>query len=186
MRIAVAFDPSPERPPLRRVLDEFRPHKRIALTAATGTFLLTACLVSLPLVVSQVVNHAVTNHETRWVWIGTILGAILVAGQIVGNWLEVSNTGRLAEAYLRDLRHSMVRHLHSLDLDYFGKEPPGRLVSRLTSDVENLQQFVQAGLALVMRAALTFLFTVIVMFLLSWQLALATLAVAPFLVAASQ
>lgn len=186
MRIAVAFDPSPERPPLRRVLDEFRPHRRVALTAATGTLLLTACLVSLPLVVSAVVNHAVGNRETRWVWIGTIVGAFLVAGQIFGNWLEVSNTGKFAEAYLRGLRGSMVRHLHSLDLDYFGKEPPGRLVSRLTSDVENLQQFVQAGLALVMRAALTFLFTVIVMFLLSWQLALATLAVAPFLVAASQ
>src|SRR5205085_3428613 len=58
---------------------------------------------------------------------------------------------RFAEGYQKNLRASMMRHLYQLDLDYFTHEPPGRLVSRLTSDVENLQQFVQGGLSLVLR-----------------------------------
>ncbi len=185
MRIAVAIDPAPERPALVRVLQEFRPHRRIAITAACGTLLLAACLVSLPIVVDVVIDRGVSHHSTRAVWVCSLVGAALVAGQIVGQWLEVSNMGRFAEQYLRELRGSMIRHLYELDLDYFTHEPSGRLVSRLTSDVENLQQFVQAGLALVARAALTFMFTVIVMFLLSWRLALAMLAIMPLLVALS-
>jgi ATP-binding cassette subfamily B protein len=185
MRIAVAIDPSPPRPPLKRVLREFQAHRRIALTAAVGTLLLTGCLVLLPLVVSVVVNHGVKEHSTGWVEVCALAGALLVAGQITGQWLEVSNMGRFAERYLRDLRSSLVNHLYELDIDYFTHEPAGRLVSRLTSDVENLQQFVQAGLALVLRAGLTFIFTIAVMFVLSWRLALAMLTVMPLLLAAS-
>src|SRR5947209_4944332 len=112
MRIAVSIDPAPERPPLQRVMQEFRPHRRAALTAACGTLMLTACMVGLPIVVSVVIDKGALQRSTGWVLACTVIGAALVGGQITGQWLEVSNMGRFAEQYLRELRGSMIRHLY--------------------------------------------------------------------------
>lgn len=185
MRMHVEHDRPAARPPLRRVLAEFRPHRRTAALAAAGVAVMTVSIVLMPLVVELVVDHGVVGHSTQWVWGCTIAAAVLVIGQVVGNWLEVANMGRFAEQYLRALRGSLVEQLYSLDLDYFTHEPAGRLVSRLTSDVENLQQFVQAGMSLVLRAGLVLVLTVTLMFTQSVRLTLAVLVILPLLAAAS-
>ena len=89
--------------------------------------------------------------------------------------------GRFAQRYLADLRRRLLRHLHGLDLDYFSREPAGRVVARLTSDVESLQQFLQNGLSLLVRGILLVTLACAVMFTQSWQLTLAVLAVLPVL-----
>ena len=104
----------------------------------------------LPLVVEKVVDNGIAEHSKGWVYGCAAVAALLVVAQVVGSWLEVAYMGRFAEGYQKNLRASMMEHLYSLDLDYFTREPAGRLVSRLTSDVENLQQFVQGGLSLVL------------------------------------
>src|SRR3954452_15246803 len=154
MKIHVEHDSVLQRPPLRAVLADFRPHRRVALIGCTGVALMTASLAALPIVVEKVIDKGIGEHSTGWVYACAAAAALLVVGQVLGSWLEVSFMGRFAEGYQKDLRGSMMDHLYALDLDYFTHEPAGRLVSRLTSDVENLQQFVQGGLPLVLRAVL--------------------------------
>ena len=185
MRIHVAHDAPATRPALRLVLAEFRPHRRVALLACAGVALMTSSLVLIPLVVKLVIDRGVLGRSTGWVFGCTAVGAVLVAGQVLGNWIEVANMGKFAERYLRDLRGSLMDHLYELDLDYFTHEPAGRLVSRLTSDVENLQQFVQAGMSLVLRAVLVLSFTLALMLTQSVKLTLAVLSILPLLAAAS-
>lgn len=185
MRIHVDHDRPAARPPLSAVLAEFRAHRRVATLAVSGVLLMTVCVVAMPLVVELVVDRAVVGRSQGWAIGCAIAAAILVCGQVLGNWLEVAFMGRFAEQYLRQLRGSLVDRLYTLDLDYFTHEPAGRLVARLTSDVENLQQFVQAGMSLVVRAALVLVLTVALMFTQSVQLTLAVLTILPLLALAS-
>ncbi len=185
MRIAAAWEPPPPRPPMRQMLAEFRPHRRDYLTACVGVLLMTTSAVAMPLVIALAIDRGVEGGSTTWVWRSLALGIACVLGQFVGSWIEYRWMGRFAERYLHDLRGSLMDHLYRLDLDYFTHEPAGRLVARLTADVENLQQFVQIGLSMVLRAGALFTFTATVMFVRSWQLALAAFIVVPVLVAIS-
>jgi len=185
VRIAAVWEPPPPRPPLRQMLAEFRPHRRTYLVACAGVLLMTTSTVALPLVIATAIDRGVTGRSTGWIWFCLGLGACFVAGQVAGSWVEYRWMGRFAERYLFDLRGSLMDHLYRLDLDYFTHEPAGRLVARLTADVENLQQFVQIGLSMVLRAAALLSFTTVVMFVRSWELAFAALAVMPVLVLVS-
>jgi ABC-type multidrug transport system fused ATPase/permease subunit len=164
------------------MLAEFRPHRRSYLAACAGVLLMTACTVAIPLVIGIAVDRGVRGESTGWIVACLALGVAFVSGQVLGSWIEFRWMGRFAERYLFYLRGSLLDHLYRLDLDYFTHEPSGRLVARLTADVENLQQFVQTGLSLVLRSSMLLLFTTTVMFVRSWQLALAALAVMPGLV----
>jgi ATP-binding cassette, subfamily B, bacterial len=175
----------PPRPPLRVVLRDFAPYRRLAAGAGVAVVLMVVGSVAMPAVVDAVVNHAVVGHEKSWVLIGFALGLVCVSLTITGAYIEARCMGRLSERYLCDLRGKLLDHLNALDLDYFTREPAGRVVSRLTSDVENLQIFLRQGLSLMVRGSLMFVVTVAVMFAMCWQLTLAVLAVMPFLVAAS-
>ncbi len=179
MKIAAVWEPPPPRPPLPKMLAEFRPHRRLYLTACFGVLLMTTCTVAIPLVISTAIDRGVQGRSTGWIWVCLAVGTLFVGGQVVGSWIEFRWMGRFAERYLFDLRGSLLDHLYRLDLDYFTHEPSGRLVARLTADVENLQQFVQTGLSLVIRSSMLLILTTTVMFVRSWQLAFAALAVMP-------
>ena len=114
------------------------------------------------------------------------VGLALVAGVVAGSYVELRWMGQFGERYLADLRRRLLAHLHALDLDYFSHEPSGRVVARLTSDVEGLQEFLQQGLSLLLRGILLLVLTIVVMFTQSWQLTLATLAILPVLAVAGR
>ena len=178
---------SPEqspRVPIRRLIADFRPFARPGLIALTGVVLGVVCQVTMPLVVAVAINQGVVAQSTGTVAACVAVGLALVAGQVTGSYVELRWMGTFGERYLADLRGRLLAHLHDLDLDYFSHEPSGRVVSRLTSDVEALQEFMQQGLSLLLRGILLLVLTIIIMFTQSWQLTLAMLAVLPVLAVA--
>ncbi len=186
--MSTAPAPSDETPraPLRAVLDDFRPFARDAARALGGIALGVGAAVTTPLVVAYAIDHGVVARSTAVIGACVVVAALLAVAQVAGSFIELANMGRFAERFLAQLRARLLDHLHALDLDYFSTEPAGKIVSRLTSDVESLQQFLQTGLSLVVRGALTLLLTIAVMAYLSWQLTLAVLVIVPVLVGASR
>ena len=87
------------------------------------------------------------------------------------------NTGKLAAQVMNDLRVRVYAHIQRLSLDYFTDEKAGVIMTRMTSDIEVLQQLLQDGLAQFAIQALTMLFVSAVLFSYNWQLALVTLAI---------
>ena len=180
-----AIERSP-RVPIRRLVADFRPFARPGYIALVGVVLGVVCQVVTPLVVSVAIDRGVIHHSTGTIAWCVAVGLVLVAGVVAGSYVELRWMGRFGEDYLADLRRRLLAHLHALDLDYFSHEPSGRVVARLTSDVEGLQEFLQQGLSLLLRGILLLVLTTIVMFTQSWQLALATLAIVPVLVVAGR
>ncbi len=86
---------------------------------------------------------------------------------------------RIGEAFLRDLRTGAFRHLMGLSMPFFEREKTGRLVTRLTSDIDALQELLSAGLVLFVTNVLLFTGAVIIVLIMSWQLALACFVIVP-------
>ncbi len=99
---------------------------------------------------------------------------------------QVKVTGRLAARVMNDLRIRVFTHLQRLGLDFYTEEKAGVIMTRMTSDIENLQQLLQDGLAQFAVQGLTMIVITVVLFTMSVKLTLITLALTmPVLTAAS-
>lgn len=107
------------------------------------------------------------------------------AATTVFRYLEVSHLTRTGQSVIHDLRVKLFRHLESLDLAWFDKRPTGSLVTRVTSDIENLNEMFTSGLVTLGFDFVRIAVLLAVLFVLHWQLALVVLALLPVLVGVS-
>jgi ABC-type multidrug transport system fused ATPase/permease subunit len=144
-----------------------------SLLAATATGLLPPWFAKLAIDdgIRQEDLHALT----------LIVIAFLIAA--IANWgasyAQTYFTGWTGERILADLRTKLFRHLQRLSLGFYERNRAGVIISRLTNDVEALDQLVTDGVTTLVQATLTLVGTVIVLFILDWRLALATLTIIP-------
>lgn len=167
------------------IASQFRPHVRTGAAAAAAVVGGTTVSALGPLVIGAGIDRGVVGGDRRWIaWSFAALVAISAvnAGTTV---LETRLMGRLAQDYMQALRSRLLDHLFTLDPVSLGRQRTGRVVSRLTSDVQNLQQFLEGGMALLVKAGVMLAVTVAIMLLRAWQLALPVLACVLPLVAAT-
>ena len=107
------------------------------------------------------------------------IGAFALSG------LQTYFTGWVGERALADLRIRLFRHLQRLSLGYYERNRTGAIVSRITNDVEALDQLVTDGVSSLVQNGLLLIGTAVVLFFLDWRLALATLIVVPLMAAAT-
>src|SRR5262249_20150597 len=84
-----------------------------------------------------------------------------------------------------DLRMAMYQHLHRLSIHFFDHNPVGRLVTRLTSDMDVLNEMFTSGVVAIFGDFFTLLFIVLMMLRMDWKLAVVTLSVLPFIILAT-
>ena len=110
-----------------------------------------------------------------------VVALFLVAG--LANWgmtyAQTYLTGWVGERMLADLRTRLFDHLQRLSLGFYERNRAGVIISRLTNDVEALDQLVTDGVSSLVQSTLTLVGTAILLFILDWRLALATLRVIP-------
>jgi ATP-binding cassette subfamily B protein len=94
-------------------------------------------------------------------------------------------TGWTGERILADLRNKLFRHLQRLSLGYFERNRAGVIISRLTNDVEALDQLVTDGVTSLFQNTLILVGSAVILFFLDWRLALAALAVFPLMAVAT-
>jgi ATP-binding cassette subfamily B protein len=94
-------------------------------------------------------------------------------------------TGWTGERILADLRNVLFRHLQRLSLGFFERNRAGVIISRITNDVEALDQLVTDGVTTLVQSTLFLLGTSVILFFLDWRLALATLTVMPLMFVAT-
>jgi len=99
--------------------------------------------------------------------------------------LQTYFTGWVGERALADLRIRLFRHLQRLSLGFFERNRTGAIVSRITNDIEALDQLLTDGLSSLVQNTLVLLGTAVVLFILDWRLALATLVVLPLMAGAT-
>ncbi|ACU54930.1 ABC transporter related [Acidimicrobium ferrooxidans DSM 10331] len=145
----------------------------------------TASGVIGPLIVRSGIDGGMLAHSG----ITVVLAALgLLAVALIGwidQWAETVQTGRVGESMLFELRLRLFSHLQRLGIDVFEREPSGRLVTRLTSDVETMSQLLQNGLVSAIVGIATVVVIAVVLVALEPRLALVALVAVPVLVVAT-
>src|SRR5205814_5236045 len=91
----------------------------------------------------------------------------------------------IGQNVMYDIRLQIFSHLQHQSLSYFDRNPVGRLISRLTNDVDALNELLSSGVVTIVGDLVTLVGAVGLMFVLDWRLALVTLAVLPFIAIAT-
>ena len=164
---------------LRRLGGMLRPWRGRMLAAVTLLVGQTACLLAGPALVRHGIDAGLRNNDAGALNMSAALYLVVAIAALFLGRASIWAIARIGERFLRDLRIRVFGHLLSLGLDFYERERTGRLVSRLTSDVDALQELVQIGLTMFVQNALLFVGAVVVIFTMSWQLALCILVLVP-------
>jgi ATP-binding cassette subfamily B protein len=168
------------RPDPRFSLGRFVRPFRLALAAGVALVAIDALAgLAGPALVRQGVARGVARHSTGGLTAATALFAVAVLVDWWALWAGARWTGRLSERLLYSLRIKVFAHLSRLGLDYYEREMGGRILTRMTSDIEALSQLFQQGIVNLVASALTAGGVAVVLFVLDWRLALVALAVVP-------
>jgi len=157
------------------------PYKTRTTFSIFSLLLATATALAPPFLSKYAIDDGIRKQNLTALWV--IVIAFLLAG--LANWgmsyVQTYLTGWVGERILADLRMKLFGHLQRLSLGFFERNRAGVIISRLTNDVEALDQLVTDGVTTLVQSSLTLLGTAILLFVLDWRLALATLAVIPIM-----
>jgi ABC-type multidrug transport system fused ATPase/permease subunit len=150
-------------------------------TALAIGFLLLATAVALvpPYLAKLAIDHGIRGRDAHALTVITLLFVAAGVGTIVTAAAQTYFTGWTGERILADLRNKLFRHLQRLSLGFYERNRAGVIISRLTNDVEALDQLVTDGVTSLVQNTLTLLGSAVILFFLDWRLALATLTVMP-------
>ncbi|MFJ8144759.1 ABC transporter ATP-binding protein [Streptomyces sp. NPDC096048] len=167
---------------LRRLLRGFRAPLLISLALVAvdaGMGLL------LPVLIRHGIDEGVTQAALGAVWAAALLGLLAVLAQWTAQTGEIRMTGRTGERILYSLRLKIFAQLQRLGLDYYERELTGRIMTRMTTDVDALSTFLQTGLVTAFVSVVTFFGILVALLVIDVQLALVVFATLPPLIIAT-
>jgi len=193
---AVAALPSPTERPSSRALEAvgagrfslrrlIRPYRRQLAVGLTLVVLDTAASLAGPALVRLGIDRGVVGGSERALWTASAAFGVVVLANWVNVYAQQRYTRRTAEELLFGLRVGIFRHLQSLGLDYFDREMPGRIMTRMTTDVESLSTLLQNGLLSAVVSMFSFGGVAVLMLFMNVRLSIATMIVLLPLVAAT-
>ncbi len=171
---------------LRRTATMARPFRRTIAGALLFTALSTVGLVVGPLLVRYGIDHGISASDGGVLRNAVIAYLIVVAAAYAASRQQYVLINRAGEGFLRALRVRVFDHIQRQSLAFFDRIKSGVLIARMTADVESMGELVQFGLLQLASAAMLIVFSLVLLFALSWQLALVGLLVLPIIVVASR
>jgi ATP-binding cassette subfamily B protein len=141
--------------------------------------------LALPALVRGGIDHGVEARAFGVVVLVALVGLVIVAADWLVNMAETMVVGRNGERMLYTLRVKIFAQLQRLGLDFYERELSGRIMTRMTTDVDALSTFLQTGLVTMISSLLTFFGVLVAMLVINVKLGLLVLAIMPVLVVAT-
>jgi ATP-binding cassette, subfamily B, bacterial len=145
----------------------------------------------MPLLVRGGIDNGVEQHllstdaRFRIILLVSALGLGIVLADWAVNWAQTIVVGRNGERLLYTLRVKIFAHLQRLGLDFYERELTGRIMTRMTTDVDALSSFFQTGLITMVNSVLTFVVVLALMLIINLRLGLILCTVLPLLIVAT-
>ncbi|MEU3918774.1 ABC transporter ATP-binding protein [Streptomyces sp. NPDC029004] len=136
----------------------------------------------LPVMIRHGIDEGVEQVALGAVWAASLLALASVVVQWLAQIGETRMTGRTGERVLYSLRLKIFAQLQRLGLDYYERELTGRIMTRMTTDVDALSTFLQTGLVTAFVSVVTFFGILVVLLVIDLQLALVVFATLPVLI----
>jgi ATP-binding cassette subfamily B multidrug efflux pump len=174
----------------RRLLQYLRPYRLQVFFALALTLAVTPLEFISPKLFQIGVDHYIVPasrgelpyakgmHGLGWVVIGFLASLILAFAL---QYLQVRVMQKVGQETMYDLRGEIFEHLQRLPMSFYDRSPVGRLVTRVTTDVDALNDLFAAGVVAMLNDAFLLVFFVVALMIMNWRLALATLSALPFM-----
>jgi ATP-binding cassette subfamily B protein len=179
---------SPDKPKIERKVDWkrlgsfFLPYwKQEALTLIC---IMVGSVIGLlpPLFAKWIIDDAIPQHSMSLVafYVGGMAVSAISSG-VIGVYQGYLNS-LVGEGIMRDIRTTLVAHLHHMPLSFFTGTKTGEIMNRVSSDVDNIDNVVTGTLVSIVTNIATMVTTVVTIFILDWRLALVSLAIIPLMI----
>ena len=165
----------------KRLWQYLSPYKKYISLGAVALLLSSACQLAGPYLVKVGIDKHITPREFEGFGMLLLIFFIINMVDFLFRFLQIYTTNLLGQKTMYDLRMNLFRHLQTLSLKFFDRNPVGRLVTRATSDVEALNQLFSTGLVTVIGDLAMIAGIMVAMLMLDWKLALLTMSILPFL-----
>jgi ABC-type multidrug transport system fused ATPase/permease subunit len=158
-----------------------KPYRLRTFLSVFSLLAATATALAPPSLAKYALDDAI--HDNTGARLVLVISVFVAAG--LANWgmtyVETYMTGWVGERILADLRKQLFGHLQELSLGFYERNRAGVLISRMTNDVEAIDQLVTDGVTTLAQSTLLLGGTAVLLVVFDWRLALATLAVIPFM-----
>jgi len=161
------------------------PYRRRAVYSVIAMIAVTLSSLAVPYLLKVAIDGGIGAKDLTvltWVVVAFIVVSLINLG---ASYLQTYLTSWVGSHIIYDLRRQLFAHLQKLSLDFFSRQKTGWIVSRLTNDIDALDQLVTDGVSSLVTNSLTFMGAIVFLFILDWRLALATLTIMPLLIGAT-
>ena len=147
----------------------------VSLVAATAAALAPAPLAKLA------IDNGIRRHDVGTLDLVVIAFLVSAVVYAVCYYAQTYLVGWVGQRALQDLRVKLFAHLQRLSIGFYSRNRAGVIISRLTNDVEALDQLVEDGMATLFQSGLTLIGVLVILVVLDWNLALLTFLALPLL-----
>jgi ATP-binding cassette, subfamily B, bacterial len=158
-----------------------RPHRRLVALASAAVLVQTGAALAMPYLVKVAIDQGITPGDLAVINQVAVAYLVLAGVQFLAGRVEIETVARVGQRVLYAVRTKLFRHLQTLSLDFYERERTGRLVARMTADIDAMSDLVTDGLVTLVTGLITMVGVAIILFVMDWQLALVTLVVAPLI-----
>ncbi len=169
---------------VRRLWHFIRPYRRLFWLSVLCLPLSSAFMLAQPYLLKIAIDRHVAVGDARGLATLGLLYVVAIVGECAFFYAQYYLTMLVAQRSLADLRVAVFAHVQRLPMSYFDRNPIGRLVTRLTSDVDVLNEMFAAGAMTIFMDVLTMMGIVAIMLSIHFRLALAALVLMPVMIAA--
>jgi ATP-binding cassette subfamily B multidrug efflux pump len=166
---------------MRRLIKYLKPYRWHVAFGIVLSLLVSAMEAVRPYFTKIAVDTNIAQNDKQGLLITT---ALFLSIMVVRGFIQYANaylTQWIGQRTIFDLRMEVFQHLQRLSLKFYDRNPIGRLITRLTNDVEVLNEMFSSGIVMVFSDVFTIIGILYFMFTMNWKLALVTLSVLPFL-----
>jgi ATP-binding cassette subfamily B protein len=170
---------------VRGLLALLRPYRGRALLSLVALVVGTAATLAPPPLAKLAIDEGIGKQDTGaldLIVVAFIASALIAWG---ASYVQTYLVGWVGQRVLQDLRLRLFEHLQTLSVGFYARRQAGVIISRLTNDVQALDQLVTDGVVTLFGSSLTLVGTVVILVALDWRLALLTFLVFPVLGAGS-
>jgi ATP-binding cassette, subfamily B, bacterial len=164
---------------VRRILQYARPYRALVWSFLVTLVIMSLLSVAQPLLFRRIVDDGISVGDARLVTFTALIIAGLAIADAALGLVSRFFSARIGEGLIYDLRSQVYAHVQSQSIAFFTRAQTGALISRLNSDVIGAQQAFTSTLGGVIGNLISLVVVLVTMFLLSWQITLASLVLVP-------
>ena len=164
---------------MKRFLAYVAPHKRWVALSVVTLFAVSAAQLVQPYLIKVVIDDHIATRRLEGLWRPSLLFFLALIAEFVTRYAQIYVLERTGQSVIFDLRNALFAHLQRLPSRFFDENPVGRLMTRVTSDVEALNEAFTSGLVMILADIVKLVGIVAILLWMDWRLALVTFAVLP-------